>query len=637
VIVVLALRGELDMNTTIHERSGWRSRRRRAACIVAALAMPFAVAASPPAHAADEVRIEGQFDDGTEYVIVKPANWNGVVIASLDAATRVNNSFYTALRADGYGIAGTKRQGDRAWVTQETDMERTLHAVTLWEAEFGEAETVLMYGRSAGGAAAISASEVAADRIDAAVALCAVNAFQVRNQIFDFIFTLRALIGPDDDTLRIDGFVPGTTTPASDRWQEVITEVGATPEGRARIALAFAMSEYPIYGAPTNTRGVPKPDFDDPEAVADAMVASALQIADRRIGNLLIFDADSAPAAAPPGTTRPQLYGNVGADYHEYWELTDPIYQDVTRSLYATAGLDLNAELDAVDAAPRVAFDDAGVQEQLTSQVESPRGLPEVPLFRVDNIGDQTFGPQAHQTHNDMVRNNGRSELYRTALVDNGGHCHNHPEQERAAIDVMMERLETGVWPATDAAAMNARVPEAAEDDRVYIEYPFTSFNGQWRFQDLTDVFNLPRAWDAGRAYDTGDRVVYDDSVFEALWWTRGLAPDANANGAWQRITLSVDGDDVWTESRIFREGDRVIHEGSQFEALWWTRGETPGESPTGAWQEIVLGDDGVVVWTPSRVFDTGDVVSHEGLEYRANWWNRNSDPAVSSAWTVLG
>jgi len=579
-------------------------------------------------------RVEGEMADGTLYLLQRPENWNGVVIADLDGRLRRDHEVYQLLIEAGYGTAGTRRQGDRAWVSQETDMERTLAAMDLFEDEFGPADRHLIFGRSAGGGAAISASELAADRIDGAIALCGVNAFLVRNQIFDFFYTLKMLIDPDDDSLVVDDIRDNEADAISARWREVIEQQGQTAEGRARIALAFAMSEYPIYGHTKGDFGVPQPDFADPESVADAMVASALQIADRRIGNLLVFDETDGPAyGAPEGVTRPQLYGNVGADYLEYWDLTDPIYRGVAEDLYDTAGLDLRTELTVLDASPRVSPDAAAVTETLTSQVEAPRGLPEVPLFRMDNIGDQTFGPQGHQTHNDLVANNGRGDLYRSAIVDNSGHCFFHAEQELAAIEVMMERLDTGVWPATDAAALNARAGVTDDDGRVFIDYPFTAFNGQWRLQQYPDVFNLPRDWVDTTVYTQGDTVRHDGAVYEAMWWTQGQEPGTNPNGAWQEIRLNADGDIVWTASRVFDTGDVVVYDDATFEAFWWNRNETPGANPNGAWQEIRVNEDGGTVWTPSRVFEHGDVAVHDGVEYVAQWWNRNSEPGNGGPW----
>jgi hypothetical protein len=88
----------------------------------------------------------------------------------------------------------------------------------------------------------------------------------------------------------------------------------------------------------------------------------------------------------------------------------------------------------------------------------------------------------------------------------------------------------------------------------------------------------------------------------------------------------------AWDASTVYDTGDRVSHEGAVFEATWWTRDQEPGSSPWGSWQEIASTDDGTAVWTESRIFVAGDVVSHDGETYTARWWTRNQEPGAS-AW----
>ena len=137
----------------------------------------------------------------------------------------------------------------------------------------------------------------------------------------------------------------------------------------------------------------------------------------------------------------------------------------------------------------------------------------------------------------------------------------------------------------------------------------------------------LPERWDPATTYEAGDRVSHDGTVYEARWWTRGQEPGTSPNGAWAEIAEAEDGTAIWTASRVFNAGDVVVHQGARYEALHWTQGEEPGTSATGAWQEIAEAEDGTAIWTASRVFDTGDVVIHDGVRYQARWWNRNQPP----------
>ncbi|MGI5243957.1 ExeM/NucH family extracellular endonuclease [Dactylosporangium sp. CA-139066] len=82
----------------------------------------------------------------------------------------------------------------------------------------------------------------------------------------------------------------------------------------------------------------------------------------------------------------------------------------------------------------------------------------------------------------------------------------------------------------------------------------------------------------------------------------------------------------AWSKSTVYNAGDKVSYNGSTWQALWWTQNQAPGD-PYGPWQQIVTSPDGTAVWTASRVFTTGDVVVYQGKKYVAKWWTRNQAP----------
>lgn len=88
--------------------------------------------------------------------------------------------------------------------------------------------------------------------------------------------------------------------------------------------------------------------------------------------------------------------------------------------------------------------------------------------------------------------------------------------------------------------------------------------------------------WAETTAYRAGDRVTFDGRLWRAGWWTRGEVPGADEKGAWQEIAVDSTGTDVWTVTRVFVEGDVVVHEGHRYEARWWTRGDEPSPSSSG-------------------------------------------------------
>lgn len=147
----------------------------------------------------------------------------------------------------------------------------------------------------------------------------------------------------------------------------------------------------------------------------------------------------------------------------------------------------------------------------------------------------------------------------------------------------------------------------------------------------------LPAAWVKTTGYKTGDIVSYRGSVYKAGWSTKGEQPGLSNTGAWQELAMTESGQAVWTASRVFGAGDTVDYQGRTFLAGWYSRGDVPG-SVTGPWQEIATAPDGTALWTPSRVFNAGDRASYKGVVYVAKWYSRNQAPgAANGPWAVAG
>jgi endo-1,4-beta-xylanase len=133
-------------------------------------------------------------------------------------------------------------------------------------------------------------------------------------------------------------------------------------------------------------------------------------------------------------------------------------------------------------------------------------------------------------------------------------------------------------------------------------------------------------AWNAGTTYHAGDWVTYQGSFWTELYKNSKNEKPGNANGAWAQILTADDGSVIWTASRIFNTGDKVTYQGKTYVAQWWTRNETPGKA-NGAWSEVATTPEGATLWTASGIYNAGDVVVYEGKTYVAQWWTRNDTP----------
>lgn len=152
-----------------------------------------------------------------------------------------------------------------------------------------------------------------------------------------------------------------------------------------------------------------------------------------------------------------------------------------------------------------------------------------------------------------------------------------------------------------------------------------------------TYLFDVAPAWNIAIGYQSGDRVSFNGVVWEALWPTAGQQP-GNPRGAWQQINpADADGIADWAATTVYGAGDLVRFEGVTWEALWYSRNDTPGDV-RGPWsQRNPVDDDGIADWAPSTVYDTGDRVYFEGATYEAMWYSRGDEPGGrNSPWLLI-
>ena len=156
--------------------------------------------------------------------------------------------------------------------------------------------------------------------------------------------------------------------------------------------------------------------------------------------------------------------------------------------------------------------------------------------------------------------------------------------------------------------------------------------------------------WDASETYTGGDQVVYDDTLWEAKWWTSGDEPGASQWGPWEEVGPCGDDDDdddngddgdngdgvdcsgvpEWDSSETYQSADQAVFEGSLWEASWWTQGDEPGASAWGPWEEVgPCGDGGNESPTASFTVSPSDPEPDQEVTFDAG---DSSDPDGSIA-----
>ncbi|MBD8079683.1 glycosyl hydrolase family 18 protein [Cellulosimicrobium arenosum] len=100
-----------------------------------------------------------------------------------------------------------------------------------------------------------------------------------------------------------------------------------------------------------------------------------------------------------------------------------------------------------------------------------------------------------------------------------------------------------------------------------------------------------------------------------------------------------------WYGSGVYTGGDVVSHGGTEYAAQWWTRNQVPGSSS--AWQQI--GPCGTAPdvevqpcaseWSREAVYTGGQTVTRAGVNYTAQWWTRGELPGSTpwGSWDPVG
>ena len=413
--------------------------------------------------------IQGTLADGSKYRVVKPAAWNGTIVLDLDFANNPDAAPSVIERwmtANGYAIGGISREPVAYRFRQAVD--DLLEVRRLFAVKWNATPTrTLTLGNSRGGFVSRIAMERYPDIFKGAVLSAGGGAGEVGtfNAKLDALWTLKVLTGAP---LTLVGFASQADAVAENgRLAALVTELRATPAGRARLALAAAFEQFPRW-----TGGDAPPPPNDYDAQLD-------QIADQ-----FTF--------ANPGQVRwgvevvagGNFSWNHGVDYAAL--LARSGMADLVEAIYAKSGVSLQADLRQLAQAPRISADAAAVAaaETLTSYSGAIAG----PVIVVDNIGDPVDADAYKRAYERTVARAGRADLLRTTWVRSARHANLSPLEKLTGFVKLVERLDAGSWSATTPQAMLAAA--AALDAKSDLEL------GPARFIDHSPPEML-RPWDS--------------------------------------------------------------------------------------------------------------------------------------------
>jgi pimeloyl-ACP methyl ester carboxylesterase len=401
--------------------------------------------AAAGATASDTAVYQGTID-GAEFRAEVPGNWNGTLILWSHAAYRfgfvpaeveLTNQPATKqwLLDHGYAVAASKYQPVSGWVVQQA-LHDQLELLSWFQQHVGIPRRTVAEGAQMGGLVSTLLAERHPGLLDGVVSLCGYQAGSVAtwNLGLDFGFVVKTLL-PGAADLQLAHVSDPDANWATAR-DAIISALGSA-QGRARLALAGAVADLPPWSSPL----APQPTDLDSQLSQQAGY----------YGTLLRFNVGSDRVKLE------QLAGgnpssNLGVDYGA--QLARSSQRALAEQAYAAAGLDLDADLDRLAAAPRISPDAAALRYQ--ARYGTPAGTTPVPALTVHTVGDGLAPPEHERQYADQVDRNGDPAQLRQLYVPRGGHCTFTASEELVALQAMLDRLESGRWPSTDPAVLTA-------------------------------------------------------------------------------------------------------------------------------------------------------------------------------------
>ncbi|KKD08893.1 alpha/beta hydrolase family protein [Streptomyces sp. WM6386] len=458
----------------------------RTASAVALLLAVAALPTSATAAAADTSHLEGRLPSGATYMMDVPTDWNGTVLLfshgynagpANPAVDASDDATKALLLAKGYALIGSS-YATTGWAVTDAVPDQ-LATLSVFTDRFGASERTIAWGRSYGGLVTTAIAERAPERIDGSLSLCGLVHGGVANwnNTLDPVFAIKTLLAPDSDVPLVNIADQAEANSAANALTTVVDSAQTTAAGRARIALAAALHNIPVWNQVTQTRPA-ETDWDTQQANQYDAVKGLLKIA--------AFNRRQEAEVRAGGN----MSWNTGVDYAALLGRSS-VGKEVTE-LYKKAGLSLGKDLATLNRAPRISADPNAVDWM--SRTSSFTGELAKPQLSVHTIGDALVPVQTESALKRAVTAAGSGALLRQAYVDNAGHCTFSSAEQLAALHTLEDRLGTGKWRGTDATSLNSRAKAADSTTAArYVTYRPTPY---LRPYDLAHPADGPRIRD---------------------------------------------------------------------------------------------------------------------------------------------
>jgi hypothetical protein len=399
--------------------------------------IPSAASAAPPPG-----EYHGTLANGATWLGHIPVHWNGTVLlfahgfGPLRPQDAPNDQTRQILLAEGYATVGSSYSGPTMWAL-ETAVDDQFAALDAFTGVLGaRPRRTIAVGRSMGGLVSARQAHGPRGAIDGVLSTCGIVAggLNLNNYQLDGLHAITALLASGRTIPVVRYESPEQAAQAATDVIAAVTAAQATPQGRARIALAAAL--FNVSG------GAGTPAAQQERQFQQLVAGGALQ---RYVTGRQQIELSAGGNSA----------WNRGVDYRAL--LAGSTRSGQVRALYRDAGLDLRADLNRLTATADITADPWAVADLRRSSM--PNGALRVPHLTIHTLVDELVPAEHSEWYEDHTKQ--RGDLLRGLYVDAVGHCTFRVSEDLAALHVLEHRLDHGRWP-NDPAAFGAGYPGGA-------------------------------------------------------------------------------------------------------------------------------------------------------------------------------
>jgi pimeloyl-ACP methyl ester carboxylesterase len=392
----------------------------------------------------------GSLPDGATYLIDVPAKWNGILflyshgyVAPSNLPPSIGNPARDVgdpgtkllMLSSGFALAGSS-YATTGWAIHEA-LPDQIAVLDVFKTMVGTPIRTIAWGHSLGGIITAGLIQRYPDRFDAALPMCGVLSGGVAtwNTALDSAFAFNTLFA--GGSLQVVNIANPSGNLAL--AEGMLAAAQATPQGRAKLALSIALGNGPGWFDPAS----PEPAASD-FATQEANQFSWAKFVDFPFLFALRAELEFRAGGNPSS--------NTGVNYASL--LASSIDRDEVVALYQEAGLDLDADLEMLQDAPRIRADPPALHYLETNIIFD--GQIGIPVLTMHTKGDGLVVVQNESAYDNVVNEAGNSDFLRQTFVHRAGHCAFTPAETFAAVQSLLFRLNTGTWGSLDPTSMNA-------------------------------------------------------------------------------------------------------------------------------------------------------------------------------------